>query len=77
MADKGDYTLVIAAFDDPSAADEALDALQEFDKAGTIAVLAATAVSRDADGAVNVREVGATRPAWARPPGSWWERCSA
>jgi uncharacterized membrane protein len=58
MTDKGDYTLIVAAFDDPKAADQALDALQEFDKAGTIAVVAATVVSRDDDGTVHVRDVG-------------------
>ncbi len=58
MADPGDYTLVVAAFDDPQAADQALDAMIEFDKAGTIAVIAATVASRDADGTVTLREVG-------------------
>jgi uncharacterized membrane protein len=58
MSQQGQYTLVVAAFDDEAAAGQALDALQEFDKAGTIDVLAAKAVSRDADGKVEIREVG-------------------
>src|SRR5262245_31499364 len=59
MADsQAQYTLVVAAFSDPAAAGQALDALQEFDKAGTIDIVAATVASRDADGRVDVREVG-------------------
>jgi uncharacterized membrane protein len=48
---QGQYTLVVAAYADPDAAGEALDALQEFERAGTVA-------SRDADGKVDIREVG-------------------
>jgi uncharacterized membrane protein len=55
---QGQYTLVVAAFADPDAAGQALDALEEFDKAGTIDVVAATVASRDADGKVSLREVG-------------------
>jgi uncharacterized membrane protein len=58
MSEQGQYTLVVAAFEDEAAAGQALDALQEFEKAGTIDVLAAKAVSRDADGKVEIREVG-------------------
>ena len=59
MADnQGQYTLVVAAFADPDAAGQALDALQEFERAGTVDVLAATVASRDADGKVDIREVG-------------------
>jgi uncharacterized membrane protein len=58
MTDQGEYTLVVAAFDDEAAAGQALDALNEFEKAGTIDVLAAKAVSRDPDGKVEIREVG-------------------
>ena len=52
------YTLVVAAFADPTAAGEALNALEEFDKAGTIDIVAATVASRDADGKVDIREIG-------------------
>ena len=59
MADsQGQYTLVVAAYADPDAAGQALDALQEFERAGTVDVLAATVASRDADGKVDIREVG-------------------
>jgi len=59
MADnQGQYTLVVAAFSDPAAAGQALDALQEFDTAGTIDIVAATVASRDADGKVDIREIG-------------------
>jgi uncharacterized membrane protein len=59
MSEQGQYTLVVAAFEDEAAAGQALDALQEFEKAGTIDVLAAKAVSRDADGKVGVHTTGA------------------
>jgi uncharacterized membrane protein len=55
---QGQYTLVVAAFADPEAAGQALDALQEFERAGTIDVIAAKVASRDADGKVDLREVG-------------------
>ncbi len=59
MSDNQDnYTLVVAAFADPTAAGEALKALEEFDKAGTIDIVAATVASRDADGKVDIREIG-------------------
>jgi uncharacterized membrane protein len=55
---QGHYTLVVAAFNDATAAGQALDALEEFDKAGTIDIIAATVASRDDEGKVDVREIG-------------------
>jgi uncharacterized membrane protein len=55
---QGQYTLVVAAYNDATAAGQALDALEEFDKAGTISIIAATVASRDEEGKVDVREIG-------------------
>src|SRR5215204_4685668 len=48
--------LIVAAFNDESAADKALDALKEFKKERAINILDAAIIKRDPDGTLHIKE---------------------
>jgi uncharacterized membrane protein len=61
--------IVVAAFNDPNGADQALKALQEAKAAGLVTIDDAAVLTKDADGKLRIKDTkdmgrSAWRPAW-------------